>query len=197
MEFYQTTQTVRLPAGIILLLNAGQFNARAHLLEPKVDGFTIAKEPVEFKAGEIIGLEHVPLALKTSLEPVEFEDGEHAELFAMRMLGTDDFNESENVTDDDGGNAADAGDSTESLTGELLDISGPGYPLLPAGDVIEAKGDVIDVEKTTETESVIDESADNGDSEAKEDACADGLGTDQTVVYDKPVTTKPSKKQAK
>jgi hypothetical protein len=76
MEFYKTTQTVRLSAGTILLLTVDQFNARQHLLAPKVDGLTVAKEPVEFKAGEIIGLDQVPLSLKTSLEEVEFEDGE-------------------------------------------------------------------------------------------------------------------------
>jgi hypothetical protein len=188
MEFYQTTQTVRLPAGIILLLNAGQFNARAHLLEPKVDGLTTAKEPVEFKAGEIIGLAQVPLALKTALEPVEFEDGEFGDWELTDFLLDESEGPVKSSTEEQSDNSdhdgqmlselspvgSVGGETMESVISERPDNADPGEQILPVPDGVIATtdidqaiveelspGDAIGVEKATE--SVIDESQDNGE----------------------------------
>jgi hypothetical protein len=76
MKRYETNQTVRLPAGTVLALSPEQIRRRRHLLEPVADGMTVARQPVEFKAGEIIGLDPVPLALAAVLAPVERDDQE-------------------------------------------------------------------------------------------------------------------------
>ncbi|MGZ5055669.1 MAG: hypothetical protein ACXWAT_12130 [Methylobacter sp.] len=89
MEFYTTTSTVRFPSGTKLALNHKQAIPRKHLLKPDVDGMVIAMEPLEFKADETIGLISVPLALKSQLVALEFEDDGASEVFAEQWLGAE------------------------------------------------------------------------------------------------------------
>ncbi len=86
MRFYRVTKTVRFPSGTVIALNMKQFNLRQHLLEPPVDGITLVREPIEFKAGEIVGLGVFPFALNTQLEPLEFDDEGDAEIFGVGWL---------------------------------------------------------------------------------------------------------------
>lgn len=102
MRFFETKEPVRLPAGTALALTPDQFRRRRHVLEPVVDGVTYALDAVVFKAGEVIGLEHVPLALKTALEPVE-----------PASVDLEDLVEGDSLTIDDSIDSASAGEKIE------------------------------------------------------------------------------------
>lgn len=89
MRFYKATGTIRLFAGIALALSAKQVQLREHLLTVAEDGTLTAKEPVEFKAGEIIGFEQEPRGLLPLLELVEFDDLGDVEMVGVGSVGAD------------------------------------------------------------------------------------------------------------
>lgn len=69
MYAYRTLRPVSFPAGIVLALYLHQAAPRSHLLYEIEPGVYIAKEPVEFKAGETIGLMAEPAKGDSCLEP--------------------------------------------------------------------------------------------------------------------------------
>jgi hypothetical protein len=71
MKAYRTTRTVRLSAGTVLALAAAQAAPRAHLLYGMEPGVYTAKEPLEFKAGEVIGLMTPPAKGDSGLEDLQ------------------------------------------------------------------------------------------------------------------------------
>jgi hypothetical protein len=82
MNAYKTTRTVRFPAGAVLALDEWQANARRHALYEMEPGVYTAKESLEFKAGETIGLMTPPAKGDSGLEPVEqntYDDDKLAE----------------------------------------------------------------------------------------------------------------------
>lgn len=69
---YRTTAIVILPPGSVLELGREQVAARAHLLE-KRGGKYVARDPVQFKAGELLGLASPSKSLLASLQEVKAE----------------------------------------------------------------------------------------------------------------------------
>jgi hypothetical protein len=81
---YKTTRTVRLAAGTVLALSHEQAAPRAHLLYEMEPAVYTAKEPVEFKTGETIGLMTPPAKGDSGLEligPLEIIRGDGSEAF--------------------------------------------------------------------------------------------------------------------
>lgn len=74
MRFYKTTTSIRLAAGLAVALTAEQVKSRRHLLTIDEDGTITTREPIEFKAGEIVGFEQEPRGLLPRLEALEFDD---------------------------------------------------------------------------------------------------------------------------
>lgn len=61
MKKYTTTTIVTLPAGTVMELNAEQAAARRHAIEPlRGNGVYRATAPVQFKRGEVLGLDAEP-----------------------------------------------------------------------------------------------------------------------------------------
>jgi hypothetical protein len=84
MNAYRTTRTVRLAAGTVLALSHDQAAPRAHLLYEMAPAVYTAKEPLEFKAGETIGLMTPPAKGESGLEligPLEIIRGDGSEEF--------------------------------------------------------------------------------------------------------------------
>lgn len=76
MKLYRVTTLVRFGAGTKLTLTASQIDARRHALEAVEMhgevGDAVFSSAVEFKVGEVIGLDHaLSRAEKDSLEPVD------------------------------------------------------------------------------------------------------------------------------
>lgn len=69
---FRTTALVRLDPGTALELTKEQASARAHLLDKRGSKF-VALAPLEFKAGEVIGLVNPPKSLLASLQKIEAE----------------------------------------------------------------------------------------------------------------------------
>lgn len=65
-------QTADFPAGTRLALSAAQARSRRHCLKTVGDGFFLTTAPVQFKAGEVIGLEGEPP--KAQAEAVVLKD---------------------------------------------------------------------------------------------------------------------------
>jgi len=65
-------QTADFPAGTRLALDAAQVRSRRHCLKAVGDGFYLTTAPVQFKAGEVIGLEGEPA--KAQAEAVVLKD---------------------------------------------------------------------------------------------------------------------------
>ncbi len=175
MDFYKTAQTVRFPAGTVLVLSEAQFNARRHLLNPRVDGATLAQHPVEFKAGEIVGLGTVPLALTTQLELVAFDDDD-GEMLQGSMLGWSSEQGCDSEEHDQLFDSMKEGEKIEGIIETRPDATDPGVQLQPeSGDLTPTNADT----------------------------CTDGLNTLQAVLVDTSAseppaeTVKPAKKQAK
>lgn len=130
MQFFRTNETVRFPGGTVLLLNRDQYSRRQHLLEPVTDGVTCARQLVEFKAGEIIGLNQVPLALKGFLELVEFEPpADMGELDLEDIVGGRFL-----AIDDDSIDPETAGERIESSIEQQPDHAEPGEQIQPNSD---------------------------------------------------------------
>jgi hypothetical protein len=70
MDAYRTTRTVRLAAGTVLVLSPDQAEPRSHLLYGMEPGVYTAKEPLEFKVGETIGLMTPPRKGDSGLERI-------------------------------------------------------------------------------------------------------------------------------
>jgi hypothetical protein len=68
MKAYRTLRTVRLAAGTVLALSDAQAAPRQHVLYPMEPFVYTAKEPLEFKAGESIGLMTPPAKGDSGLE---------------------------------------------------------------------------------------------------------------------------------
>lgn len=70
MEQYKTLSPLTFASGLIGL-NDDQATLRSGCLEAKTKGVYLIKLPVQFKAGEIIGLDDLPKAYIDSLEVVK------------------------------------------------------------------------------------------------------------------------------
>ena len=70
MKFYRTSELVRLYDGVIFL-SEKQISGRKKNLDVGPKGKCKIKAEVQFKAGEVIGLENVPKILREILAPVE------------------------------------------------------------------------------------------------------------------------------
>jgi|GEM_PF-2877518 len=134
MDFYKTLETVRLPGGTVLALTSNQIRRRQHLLDVAKYGETCcAKQAVEFKAGEVIGLEQVPLALETALEPVNLAMLQEGDLLSgdLEYRG-----EGELLTIDDSIGSAGAGEKIDATLEERPDNAEPGEQIQPeSGDL--------------------------------------------------------------
>ena len=80
MQNYQTQNTLRLPSGVVVGLTPEQAASRLHVLTQQADGVYIASTPLQFKAGEVIGLDAVPNGLAEQLAVVELaeQDGDES-----------------------------------------------------------------------------------------------------------------------
>ena len=78
MKNYQTQNTLRLPSGVVVGLTPEQAASRLHVLIQQADGVYIATTPLQFKSGEVIGLDAVPNGLAEQLAVVELaeQDGD-------------------------------------------------------------------------------------------------------------------------
>jgi len=79
MKQYRTTQTLAIGEGTVLRLDESQASVRANRLEPVGDGLYRAKELLQFKRGEVLGIEgEIPKVHESCLEQVEpaVEDAE-------------------------------------------------------------------------------------------------------------------------
>lgn len=69
MKTYEARQAVTLGAGVVLKMSPTQAARRRHLLEDLGGGRHRARAPVQFKAGEVVGIEGpLPKALLGSLK---------------------------------------------------------------------------------------------------------------------------------
>jgi hypothetical protein len=132
MDFYKTLETVRLPGGTVLALTPGQARRRSHLLDINEADDLVARQSVEFKAGEIIGLAHVPLVLKAALEPVDLAMLQEGELLSNDL---EDLDEGGLLTIDDSIGLAGAGEKIEATLEQRPDNAEPGVQIQPeSGD---------------------------------------------------------------
>ena len=74
MKNYQTQNTLRLPSGVVVGLTPEQAASRLHVLIQQADGVYIATTPLQFKSGEVIGLDAVPNGLAEQLAVVELAE---------------------------------------------------------------------------------------------------------------------------
>jgi hypothetical protein len=70
MKFYRATDVVRFYSGVICL-TPSQIAGRKPRLEVGPEGRCVVKSEVQFKRGEVIGLEEIPKVYANILEPVE------------------------------------------------------------------------------------------------------------------------------
>lgn len=84
MNAYKTLTPVTFPSGTVLALDAKQAATRTHVLDDLRPGVYVAKQPLEFKAGEVIGLELPPSKGETGLELIEQQEavGNESDPFA-------------------------------------------------------------------------------------------------------------------
>ena len=70
-QFRVTGGPIRLPIGAVIAITAEQLSIREHRLEDLEDGTYRVVEPVEFKAGETLGIEYQGLskALLDQIDP--------------------------------------------------------------------------------------------------------------------------------
>lgn len=133
MDFYKTLETVRLPGGTVLELTPDQARRRSHLLDINEEDDLVARQSVEFKAGEIIGLEQVPLVLKAALEPVELAMLKEGNLPSGDL---EELGEGGLLTIDDSIGSAGAGEKIEATLEERPDNAEPGVQIQPeSGDL--------------------------------------------------------------
>lgn len=189
MEFYTTLSTVRFPSGTKLALNHKQAIPRKHLLKPDVDGMVIAMEPLEFKAGETIGLVSVPLALKAQLQLLEFDDEGDAEVFGIDWLAMPEIEEAVDWRSDD----AESGEQQPSASGDLAPVPEDQQQLEPsnlnpvAEDQKQSEsGDPAPVPEDQEQPASADLAPINAD------ACTDGLTAARAVLVDKSASDTPA-----
>jgi hypothetical protein len=73
MQFYRTTGVLNVPAGFKLALNDLQINGRERNLILKLKGKCEVKSPIQFKAGETVGIEKPDKVMLKVLEEVKDE----------------------------------------------------------------------------------------------------------------------------
>jgi hypothetical protein len=133
MDFYKALETVRLPGGTVLELTPEQARRRRHLLDINEDDDLVARQSVEFKAAEVIGLEQVPLVLKAALEPVDLAMLKEDELPSGDL---EDLGEGDLLTIDDSIDSANAGEKIVPTLEERPDNAEPGEQIRPeSGDL--------------------------------------------------------------
>lgn len=72
IRYRVTGGTLRLHSGAVLALSTAQAKDRAHVLDARGDGVFTAKGTVEFKVGEVVGIEGtLPKIIDDILDPIE------------------------------------------------------------------------------------------------------------------------------
>jgi len=132
MNAYRTLRPVQFAVGTVLVLSHDQAERRQHVLHELEPGVYTAKERLEFKAGEFIGLLVPPgkgdsgLAL---IGPLEIVDGD-----GSGELGN--LGEGGLLTIDDSIDSASAGEKIEGTLEERPDNAEPGVQIQPeSGDL--------------------------------------------------------------
>jgi hypothetical protein len=111
MYAYRTTRTVRLSAGTVLALAAAQAAPRSHLLYAMEPGVYTAKEPLEFKSGETIGLMTPPAKGDSGLDLIG----------PLKIISDDDFKGYDPDLSDDESDNDDNGVVVLFVDGQLRD----------------------------------------------------------------------------